>query len=645
VRQGSKRFTGNYYSIILYRLFLALVAFWLSRLFFYVFNTSYFSHLNFSEVLNILFFGMRFDISALIMFNSPFIILMALPLPFRNYSWYRWAVGFVFYLANFIGLAANFIDVIYFRFTQKRMTADIFTYAENEGGFLNLLPQFLRDFWYMFLILFICFAGLVYFARKLKFTKRKRFQGNITFYGLQTAAFLLTGFLMVTGIRGGFQLKPINIITAGQYTQAQNTSLLLNTPFTIIKTVDQQALQPVKYFSDFEADLLFNPVHLYEFAPNDSIAPKKNVVVIIMESMSSEHIGAFNKHIPGYLGFTPFIDSLIELDECLAINGFANGKRSIEGIPAVVAGIPSLMNRPYIISSYAANKINSLANLLGPLGYQTSFFHGGTNGTMDFDGFAMMAGYDNYFGRTEYNDETDFDGNWGIFDEPFFQYTAQNLDATEEPFFATLFSLSAHHPYTIPNQYKGKFRKGKLEIQEAVMYADYALKRFFETASQMDWYHNTLFIITADHTSEPFIDEYKTRVGVYRIPLIFYAPQGSTSGKKNIAASQADILPSVLHLLDYDKPFVAFGNSIFDDSTGHFAVNYLNGIYQISDEELILQFDGSKSMALYNYRDDKLLEKNLLEIYPDKAVSLENKLKAYIQQYNNRLIENRLTAD
>jgi len=644
LRQGKNRFTGNYYSIILYRLLLAFAAFWFSRLLFYVFNTAYFSHLGFVEVTSILFYGIRFDVSALIMFNSPFILLMALPLPLRNQSWYRWFAGFVFYLGNFLGLAVNLIDVIYFRFTQKRMTADIFSYAENEGGFINLLPQFIHDFWYMFLILILCTAGLVYFSKKQKFKKRNHRQGNVAFYGIQTSGFILTVFLMIIGIRGGFQLKPINIITAGQYIEAQNVSLLLNTPFTIIKTVDQQALQPIKYFTDEEAYLIFNPVHDYSNKIGDSTSWHKNVVLIIMESLSSEHIGAFNKHIPNYPGFTPFLDSLIEADERIAFDGFANGKQSIEALPAIAASIPTLMNRPYIISSYAGNRINSLANLLGPMGYKTTFFHGGTNGTMDFDGFAMMAGYDHYVGRTEYNNESDFDSNWGIFDEPFFQYTAQTLNNTEGPFFATLFSLSAHHPYTIPGQHKSKFRKGNLEIQEAVMYADYSLKKFFETASKMDWYKNTIFVITADHTSEPYLEEYKTRLGVYRIPVIFHSPDTSFNFAGNIAVSQADIMPSVLYLLKYKHPFITFGNNVFDVSNKHFAVNFLNGIYQLIDNEFVLQFDGNTSIALYQYKNDKLLENNLILTYPQKVEHLERQLKAYIQQYNNRLIQNRLTA-
>ncbi len=641
MKKSGNLYTGNYYAIILYRLALAFAVFWISRLIFYLFNPGYFSHLGAGEIAKLMFFGMRFDLSALLMINAPFILMMAIPLPVRNKAWYRWIAGFLFYAANFSGLAVNFSDVIYFRFTQKRMVADIFTYMKQEGGFLNLFPQFLHDFWYMFLIFGVCFALLVWLSRKLKFRARKRLPGSVFMYYLrQVPAFLVTVFFLIVGIRGGFQLKPINIITAGRYTGMQYVPLVLNTPFTIIKTFNRQGLKPVKYFAEKEAEQIYSPVHQYSNIA-DSIPSIKNVVIIIMESMSSEHTGAFNKHLPDYPGFTPFLDSLMK--ESLSYNGFANGKQSIEGIPSVVAGIPSLMNRPYIISAYAGNRINTLAGILKQQGYETAFYHGGTNGTMNFDGFAAMAGFGHYYGRTEYHNDDDYDGNWGIFDEPFFQYFAGNLQQTREPFFATIFSLSAHHPYTIPDQHKGSFRKGNLKIQEAVMYADYALKRFFETAESMPWYDSTLFVITADHTSEPYLDEYKTRVGIYRIPIVFYLPGHRLKAPGDIAVSQADIMPSVLYLLKYHQPFVAFGNNIFDEHSRHFAVNYINGIYQIITSEYVLEFDGQKSVALYRYQTDKLLEHNLIDQQPAEVRDMERLLKAYIWQYNHRMIENRLT--
>ena len=359
-----------------------------------------------------------------------------------------------------------------------------------------------------------------------------------------------------------------------------------------------------------------------------------------MESLSAEHVGAFNKNLEGYNGFTPFLDSLMQ--HAAAFRGFANGKQSIEAIPAILASLPSLLNMPYINSPYVTNKFNSLADLLDAEGYQTAFYHGGTNGTMDFDGFAQMAGFDKYYGRTEYNNEKDFDGQWGIPDEPFFSYFADGINEMKPPFFATIFSLSAHHPYTIPEKYRNKFPKGNLEIQETVAYADFALRRFFEKAAKMPWYDNTLFVITADHTSEAWLPEYKTKTGMYEIPIVFYAPGFELPKPATTVADQIDIMPSALGLLGYDKPFVAFGQNIFDNADGK-AVNYINGVYQLITDSLSLEFDGSNNLSLYNYRRDPLLQHNLLSTNVREAQRMEQTLKAVIQQYNNRMIDNQLT--
>jgi len=416
---------------------------------------------------------------------------------------------------------------------------------------------------------------------------------------------------------------------------------VLNTPFTIIKTLKMDLLKKKNYFSEAECNEIFNPVfNEYPATAEKEAFNSKNVVVLIIESLSSEHIGVFNRNKNDYPGFTPFLDSLI--DHAVTFQGYANGKQSIEGIPSIVSSLPGLMDWPYINSAYAGNKINSLANLLNEKGYTTAFYHGGTNGTMDFDGFANIAGFQKYYGRSEYNNDKDYDGNWGIFDEPFYNYFAGNLTKTPEPFFATFFSLSSHHPYTIPEKYKGKFRGGNLEIQKAIMYADYSLGKFFEKASKLPWYNETIFIITADHTSESFLDEYKTRVGMYQVPVIFFIPGLDLDTPTGKTAAQVDIMPSVLGLLNYKKTFVAFGNDLFCNDPNSFAVNYTGGSYQIIQQNFALHFDGEKATALYNFKDDPLLQHNLKNIQIEKAEQMEKMLKAYIQQYNNRMIDNKL---
>ena len=105
---------------------------------------------------------------------------------------------------------------------------------------------------------------------------------------------------------------------------------------------------------------------------------------------------------------------------------------------------------------------------------------------MNFDSFVKTIGVDNYYGMNEYNNSKDYDGNWGIFDEPFLQFMVDKVSDFPQPFFTGVFTLSSHHPYTIPQQHIGRFAKGPIPILEPVMYVDYALQKFFEKAKQTD---------------------------------------------------------------------------------------------------------------------------------------------------------------
>jgi len=210
---------------------------------------------------------------------------------------------------------------------------------------------------------------------------------------------------------------------------------------------------------------------------------------------------------------------------------------------------------------------------------------------------------------------------------------------------STVFTLSSHHPYKVPDKYKNKFRKGPLEIQETIMYTDYALKKFFEKASTMPWFQNTIFVITADHTSEAWQAFYKNRVGQYAIPIIFYEPQNQKTGHRGIIAQQTDIMPTILDMLHYPKPFIAFGGSLLRDTEPRFNLSYLNGNYQLIQDGYVLQTDYSVSEALYNFQYDSLLTKDLSKHKKDVVAEKDKLLKAIIQQYNNRLIENKLSIN
>ncbi|MEI7489820.1 MAG: sulfatase-like hydrolase/transferase [Bacteroidota bacterium] len=643
-RKWFRTYKGNIHVVLFLRLLTVTVFLFLSRAVFYVFNLKYFSNVPSSEELMIFYHGLRFDLAAILMVNLPFIAMYLLPFKFREKKGYLLIADIYFYLANITALLANFVDIIYFRFTLKRITADIFLYLQVGGDFDKLLPQFLKDFWYILIAFIVYILLMVLTASRFRVgsTGQKIKGGNFSYYLVNILMALIFAGFSVIGIRGGLQLRPINVVTAAMYTTARNVPLVLNTPFSILRTWNNEKLNSLRWYkTEADLDKVYNPVH----QGKQGNFKRMNVMIIIMESFSREHIGLLNRDLDNgrYQGFTPFMDSLIR--HSLYFDAYANGKTSIQGIPAVLSSIPSLMYESFIQTSYASGKFTSIGGLLKAKGYSTAFFHGGSNGTMGFDSYTHYVGFDKYFGRNEYHNEADYDGKWGIRDEQFFQYAAKEITAMGQPFCAAFFSLSSHHPYFVPPKYINMLRTGNLPIQQSIMYADLSLAGFFHSIQHLPWYKNTLFVITADHTSEAYYPYYQSNAGQYAIPLLFYRPGDEIKGMSKITAQQTDIMPTVLSYLGYEGKYLAFGTNLMDTLTPHFSVHYSSGVFGMMKDNYLLEFDGSRSTHLFNLPRDPMQRTNLLNTEKTEKERLVMFMKAFLQQYNNRLIENRLIVE
>ncbi|GHN03131.1 sulfatase [Cytophagales bacterium WSM2-2] len=639
------KFRGNIYVALVLSLLLVMALYSISRIGFYAFNRSYFPDMTIGRMMRMLGGGLRFDLSATLYSNSLFILLMIVPVVWRFKPLYQKIVFWVFVVVNSIALAINTADFIYYRFTLRRTTISVVSQFKNEDNLGRLSIHFLWDYWYAFLFWVFAVAILYFIFRKIKFSG-PQVKNGVAYYVAGIVAMLLSIYLFVGGARGGFRssTRPITLSNAAAYAAVPNDiNIVLNTPFALMRTAKANVIEKVNYFSsEEELDKVFTPLRV----PNDPVGFKpSNVVIIILESFSKEFVGAYNKHLEnGKYGYTPFIDSLINVSYAYQYS-LANGRKSIDAMPSVICSIPSI-EVPYVLSHYSGNKVNSLASLLKQENYYTAFFHGAPNGSMGFDAFANLSGFDNYFGKAEYNNDADFDGIWGIWDEPFLQYFANRMNAFQQPFYTTLFTVSSHHPYNLPAGYENKFKEGPHLVHRTIGYTDYALRRFFNTASKMPWFNNTLFVITADHASaEINVPEYNTASGYFAIPVFFYKPGENGGGLKPEIVQQIDIMPTVLGYLHYNKPYVAFGRDIFHDKASPFAFNYLNNTYQIFRNDYLMQFDGRSATSLYQFKKDKFLKNNLLTQLPDTISVMSNSLKAFIQQYNNRMVDNNLTPE
>ncbi|MBL7913060.1 MAG: LTA synthase family protein [Bacteroidia bacterium] len=580
------------------------------------------------------FYGLRFDTFSIFISNSLFILLSSIPSNLYHKKSYQSILKWLFVFTNSLFIMANCVDIGYFPFIKKRSTSDLFEQIGGQTDMSKLLPQYIKDFWWVLLIYILLVYILIKLYKRLKpVVIQKYVFTNLKDVLFTSLLFLFFSGCIVIGMRGGLQRRPIDIVNAGSVTVPEEIPIVLNTPFTLIKSLSQKALIDYGYYNDAFLKAHYNTTHYFK----DSTFKKENVVVIMLESFAKEYtkIGT-NEQL------TPFLDSLMD-HSLVFTNAYSNGTKSIEGIPAILSSLPSLMENPFINSIYANNIQTSFASILGKEGYSTAFFHGGINGSMNFDDWAPSAGYSQYFGRNEYGNDADFDGFWGIWDEPYLKYTAKKMSELKAPFHSAIFTISSHHPYFVPEKYKGKFKKGPLENSESIQYADYALKQFFIEAKKQSWYNNTFFILCADHASLSDHRFFKNVVGNQSIPIVFFKPDNSLAGKNSAVMNQMDILPSALNMMGYNKPFFSLGRS-FLDTVARKSYFYANSTHYVYNDSMVYSFSLPDLKMVYNYKRDSTLDHPILNKYPEIDKKITEEFKVFIQLYNQTLINNSATV-
>ncbi|MFT3885893.1 MAG: sulfatase-like hydrolase/transferase [Flavobacteriales bacterium] len=570
--------------VVLLRLAVVAAIFSLQRLLFWALN-----HGSFPAPPALAFIGgVRFDLSAIAWTYLPWLLAVLIAPAPRNA--FRHVQKALFHISNVACFFLNCTDLEYFKFTLKRSTADLLGIANGGDDIRHLAPVFLRDYWYVVVIFLASIALAEWGYRR---AGRGTEASDARPWWLWRLV-LITSILLLS--RGGMQYIPLGVLDAGKYAPPAYMPLVLNTPFTVMTSIGKPVLEEKRYMTEAEADRLWPVVHAYQDLRNTppsilTAAQRPNVVVIILESFSAAYSGRLNGTGQGYM---PFLDSLMGQGLCYT-RAYANGRRSIDGIPAVVASMPKLMDEAFITSPYAQTPLTSLPSVLAAEGYRTSFFHGGHNGTMGFDGFAKSAGFQRYVGRDEYPDARDDDGVWGIRDVPFLHYFAQRMSAEREPFMSCLFTLSSHHPYRLPPADAERFKGGDLPIHPTLRYADDALRQFFRTAEQMPWYAHTLFVITADHTADlERAGEVSGSAYDHWIPLLYFMPEAIPPRTDDRVTQQIDILPTVLDLLGERKPFFAFGGSSLRDERAPAAVSENNATWLIVTDQVQLRTDGEQ---------------------------------------------------
>lgn len=616
--------------MLLRRIVLLYVVLLLCRIVFYLYNYTLIGPVGWGEALTLLGGGLRFDTASVVYADLLFVVLSLLPFHFREQRWWRRILFWYYVVVNsLLIVAVNMADCVYFRYTQKRFTADEIFFTDNSNS-AQLMLKFAAENWYLIVVAALLIWLLVRgYGRKI--VPRSPLRSGWVYYAVNTVLLIGASLLGVAGMRGGMtrMTRPITLSNATLYAStSEKANLILSNPFCILRTIGSGgSVKYTHYFPTEKLDDYFSPSHHPDSTSIDLAG--RNVVIFIMESMSAEH-SAFLKpelHTNGaQAGYTPFLDSLMSRSLCFD-RMYANGTRSIQAMPAVLGSIPSF-KQPFVLMPQSLGESGQLPQILRDKGYQTAFFCGSERGSMGFGAYARSAGVDRLVSREEYeaaHGTSDFDGFWGIWDEPFLQFAGEEFSRTQEPFFATLFTLSAHHPFAVPEQYRTSLPTGTTKIHPCVAYDDLAFRRFYHRFEREDWFRRTIFVFVADHvSSEKMAKATHSFPENYHIIGFIHTPDGALKHQRLAqTVQQIDLMPTVLGVLGNREPYFAFGRDVLGEPQREpWAVMYDSEFRVVTDQGL-LSFD-----------EERITSATLpVAVQNDGTATVEERLKALIQQY------------
>ena len=321
-----------------------------------------------------------------------------------------------------------------------------------------------------------------------------------------------------------------------------------------------------------------------------------NVMLVTIESLSADYLGYFGNQDK----ITPNVDALIS-DSLLFSDFYATGTRTVRGLEAITLSMPPTPSRSIVKRAGKEGDMWSIGNVLREKGYQSTFLYGGNSYFDNMSNFFSLNGYDVIDKNDIPDNEIKFSNAWGVSDEDLYEEAikqAGKFNAVGKPFFFHLMTTSNHRPYTYPSNKidisSGTSRNG------AVKYSDFAIGKFLQQAKRKKWFDDTIFVFVADHCAGSDGRE-SLPLNRYHIPMLIYSPKHVTPGVKSRRASQIDLAPTLMSLLNMSYKSYFFGQDILSehDNPGRALVsNYQHlGLYEgddlvvLSPKKLVREYD------------------------------------------------------
>ena len=418
---------------------------------------------------------------------------------------------------------------------------------------------------------------LAVLAVGLSFVLRKPFNAamNAPLPPLRGRLLNALGLLIVAGL--SLQLLSQDSPRA-QGGNAYQNELASNGPYQFFAAFRNNELDYPQFYSTLPADVVAQQIRAELSEPNarfigtdpqdirrDIDNPgtlrKPNIILVTIESFSAKYMGSNGNQ----RNLTPNLDALRK--QSLYFNNFyATGTRTDRGLEAITLAIPPTPGRSIVKRVGRESGFASLGQQLNAVGYDSVFVYGGRGYFDNMNAFFSGNGYRVVDQSSVDEAEIHFKNAWGMADEDLYTQTLKLADADyakQQPFLLQLMTTSNHRPYTYPdNRIDIKSGDGR---DGAVKYTDYAIGQFLDQARKKPWFDNTIFVFVADHTAGSAGKE-DLPISNYQIPLFIYAPKLIEARETAQLASQIDLAPTLLGLLNLDYESTFFGRNLLQDN-------------------------------------------------------------------------------
>ena len=565
---------------------LTLAIFSLFRGILFVSYYDEFASLSIYQIAQSFILGLRFDLAlASILLFLP---LLLINLPFKWAENKKW-VNFWYWVCLPIIIAICLLlaaDIAYFAYVKRHITQELRLILHDTFFVLQMGLNSYK----LALLSFAGFGALLFLLWKKVLPNESSYASNLNI-GKRLSIFILLFFILIIGLRGGTQRKTIHVINAFSTGNPTQGNLILNGAYSALRTFDKKASVSHDFFP--QKELRNNASKLGLFKVNKNIPFQKkfthtktnklNVVIVLLESWSFKYVDALANN---NYGITPNFDKIV--NNGLSFTRFYSaGQRSIEGLQAVLTGVPLLIDIPRLGWGLENSKFSRIGSILKQHNYSTLFVQSSRRTSFHIDSISASAGFENYYGMEDMTLELPYanpDSFWFGWDHETFNKVQSELSNIKQPFINMIFTGSTHSPYgTLPSEFLKYPHTTDSEngFMNTLFYADWALGNFMNKAQQQPWFDNTIFLFTADHALGAYHSG--TTLDQFHIPFVMYSPKHIKAGTNNTISSHLDIMPTILDLLKIPDTYSAVGESLVtkkdnNDSVAHIHAGNITGI-------------------------------------------------------------------